>query len=160
MPDCQIYHMDIIPHTGSVRCIIIVTEYSQFLELSNSNLSNIGHQIVGNTIRILSHGTALMGTNRIEVTKQNHIPLRVCLLNICQNLLQHGLCPAVRVCTLPLWTLLRNRDNCRIAINCRAGRKDNVLYTMLPHHINQRQRTGNIILIILPGLLLGFAYRL
>ena len=157
MSFCQIYYMDIVTNPCPIRGIIVIAKYSKLFQLAYSNLRNIRHQIIGNTVRIFSHGTALMCTDRVEITKQDHIPFRICLLDICQDLLQHGLGPAIGVGALSLGAFLCDRNHCRITIyRCRGG-KDNVLHTMLSHHIYQCKSTGNIIFIILPRLLYGFS---
>ena len=37
------------------------------------------------TLRIFSHQSALMCADRIEVTKKNNIPLRICLMQVCRT---------------------------------------------------------------------------
>ena len=49
---------------------------------SHSNLCDIRHQIVGNSVGILSDGPALVCSDRIEISQQDHIPLRIRLLNV------------------------------------------------------------------------------
>ena len=48
----------------------------------------------------------LVSTDRVEITQQNNVPFRICFLDICQNLFQHGFCPAVGVCALSLRAFL------------------------------------------------------
>ena len=117
---CKINHVDIVTDTGSVRSIIVVAIYVKLLQLADSNLCDVRHQVIRNAVRVLAHRSGLMRTDRIEVAKQNHIPLRICKLNVCQNLLQHGLRPAVRVRALSLRALFRDRYKSRIAVyRCR-----------------------------------------
>ena len=127
--------MNVIPHARAIRGIIIIAEYSQLWKLSHCHLSNVGHQIVGDSIGIFTNGTTLMSADRIKVAKQNHIPLAICLLDITEYLLQHGLRPAVGICALSFGALLRDGHKSRIAINSSAGRKYNVLNPVLSHHI-------------------------
>ena len=68
MTDSQIHYMDIISHTGAVRCGVVITEYIEALSLTYGHLSDIGNQIVRNTFGILTNGTALMSTDRVEVS--------------------------------------------------------------------------------------------
>ena len=120
MSFCKVNYVDIISDTSSVRSIIVISKYTQLFQFSNCNLCDIWHQVVRDTIWILSDGSALMSTDRVEVTKKNYIPFRVCFLNICQNLFQHGFCPSVWVCTLSFRAFFCNRDDCRISVySCR-----------------------------------------
>ena len=57
MSDCKIHHMDVVSYSGSVMSVIIISEYAKFLELSNSNLSDVGHEVVGDSVGILAHGS-------------------------------------------------------------------------------------------------------
>ena len=87
MASCQIYYMDVIAHTGTVRRIIIVAEHAKLLKLAHSYLSDVRKQIVRNALRILADESGLVRTNRIEITKQYDIPLRVRYVQIGQDVL-------------------------------------------------------------------------
>ena len=78
----KIHHMDIVSHTGSVRSIIIVAEHPQFLQLAHSHLGDIGHQIIGDTVGVLSDGTALVSADGVEITQKYNVPFRICLLDV------------------------------------------------------------------------------
>lgn len=54
MTFCQVYDMDIVTHTCSVRCIVIVTENAQTFQFTHSYLCNVGNQVVRDTLRILA----------------------------------------------------------------------------------------------------------
>ena len=131
----KVYYVNIISYSSSVRCVVIVSEHAEFFQLSYCNLCYIRHQVIRNTIWIFADCTALMRTDRIEVTKENYIPLRICLLNVCKDLLQHGFCPAIRICTLTLRTLLCDRNDCRVAVYCCRRRENNIFYIMFSHNI-------------------------
>ena len=49
----QVYYMDVITYTGSVRSIIIITEDSQTFQFTDGNLCNIWKQIVRDSFRII-----------------------------------------------------------------------------------------------------------
>ncbi len=70
----QIYNMYEVTNTSSIRSIVIITKNTQFLAHANSRLRDIRHQVVWNAIRILTYQTTLVSVNRIEITKQHHIP--------------------------------------------------------------------------------------
>ena len=112
----KVYYVDVVTDTCSIRCIVIVSEYAKLFQLAYCYLCDIWHQVVRDTIWILTDGSALMSTDRVEVTKKNYVPLRVCLLDVCKDLLQHGFGPAIWVGTLSLRALLGDRDHCRISV--------------------------------------------
>ena len=123
-------------------------------------MCDVRHQVVGDTVGVLANGAALVCSDRVEVTKQDHIPFGICLLDVRQDLLQHGFRPAVRVGALSLGAFLCNGNKCGVAIYGSTGGEDDALDTMFSHNIYQSQGTGNVILIIFPGLLYGLADRL
>ena len=89
MTGCQIAHMDIVANACTVVCIIVAAEYAQLRTLADSHLSDVRHQVVGDTVGILAYLSALVCTDGIEVTQDYHIPLLVGLLHVHQHLLQH-----------------------------------------------------------------------
>ena len=78
----QIHHMDIVADAGSVRRIIIVSEYAYLFQLAYRHLGNIGRQVVGDSLRILADHAAFMSAHRVEVAEQDYAPLRIRLLDI------------------------------------------------------------------------------
>ena len=118
MSYCQIHNMNIVSYTCSVRCIVVIAEYTKTLKLTDGNLSHIWKKVVRDTLWILTHKSTLMCSDRVEVTKKNYIPLRICCVKVCKNLFNHPLCPAVWICRCSLWTLLCDRDKCRISVYC------------------------------------------
>ena len=74
MSDGKVDHVDVVTYSGSVRCIIIIAEDAQAFQFSDGNLCDIWDQVVRDSLRILSDETALMSSDRIEVTEQDHVP--------------------------------------------------------------------------------------
>ena len=160
MPSRKVAHVDIIAHTRSVRRVIIVAKYSQFLSLAYGSLRYVGHQVVRYSVRILPYRATLVSTYRVEVSQEHHVPLLVSLLHIHQHLLQHRLRLSVGVGAMPLGALLRNRDDGRVAIHCSTRRENYVFAAMLAHHVKQHKRGIHIVLIVLQRFLHTLAYSL
>ena len=159
MAACQIHDMDVITHTGSVRSVIIVSEYSDAVQFTDRHLRNVWKQVVRDSFRILSDQSALMCSDRVEVTKQDHVPFRICRMDICQHLLQHALGPSVWIGRCSLRAFLGDRNLCRIPVY-RCGRtEDNVLHTVISHLITENQGSCHIVHIIFNRLANGFAHR-
>src|SRR5699024_8175572 len=117
MADRKVYYMDVVADTCSIRCVIVVAEYSKALKFSDRNLCDIRDQVVRDSLRILSDETALMCSDRVEVTEQDNIPFRICCVKICQDLLKHPLCPSVRIGAGSLRAFLCDRNERRISVN-------------------------------------------
>ena len=52
MASGKIDYMDVVTHSGSVRCVVVIAKDTQFLQLADGNLRNIGNQIVRDPFRI------------------------------------------------------------------------------------------------------------
>ena len=81
--------MNIVADTGSVVSRIIVAEYAETFQFADCHLCNIGHQIVWNTVRILTDQSAFMCADRIEITQESNAPLVVGCVYIPQDLFNH-----------------------------------------------------------------------
>ena len=62
-----------------------------------------------------------MRSDGIEVSEQDHVPLIISLLDVGQDLLEHGLGPAVRIGALSLGALLGDGNKCRISVHGGTG---------------------------------------
>ena len=67
----QVYNINIVADTGSIRSIIIITKDSEFLADTHSCLSNVWNQIVWHTIWQLTNLSRRMCTYRIEISQYN-----------------------------------------------------------------------------------------
>ena len=63
----QVYYVDIISDAGSVGGVVVVAEYVKLFQLAYGNLGDVGHQVIGDTVGVLADGSALMGTDGIEI---------------------------------------------------------------------------------------------
>ena len=144
----EVHNMDVITNSCSVVSIIVIAKNTKLLTDADGGLCDIWHQVVGNAVGVLTNQTRLVGTDGVEVAQQNNVPFRVSLLDIHQHLLNHRLGPSIRIGTLPLGTFLCNGNDGRVSINRCAGREDDVLATMLSHHINENEHTVHVGFIV------------
>ena len=152
--------MNVVTHTRTVRSIVVVTKDSEFLTLTNGSLCDVRHQIVGNAVGIFTYSSRLVSPDGIKITEQYYIPFRISLLHIRHHLLQHRLRLTVRIGALPLGTIFSDRDYHRVSIYCRRTGEDDVLATILTHHIHQDERASHVVVIILQRLCHRLAYSL
>ena len=66
------YRIYLVAHPAAVYSIIVISEYAQFLQLPSGYSRDKRHEIVWDSIWILSDKSALMGSNRIEIPQQQH----------------------------------------------------------------------------------------
>ena len=152
----KVYNMDIIPHTGAVRSIVIIAEYAQPLQLANRNLGDIRHQIIRDSLWILSDAPALMRAYRVEVPQQDNVPFWMGLLKVRHNLLHHGLSPSVWIGALSLRTLFCDRNNLRASVYRGRRTEYDVLHAHFVHHAHQGQCSGYIVMVVFQWLLYRF----
>ena len=155
MTTCEIHDMDVITHARAIRCIIIVTEDIDLRQLTDRYLCHVWKQVVRDALWILTDETGLVRTDRVEVTKQDDIPLRICRMNIGQNLLLHPLGPAIRISAGSLRAVLRDRNLRRIAVHRRRAGENDVLAAMRTHLVGQIQRRSDVRAVILNRLVHG-----
>ena len=148
MTYCQVYYMDVITYAGSIRSIIVITEYSQAFQFADGNLCNIRKQVVRDSFRIFTDHAALMCSDWVEVTKQDNIPFRICSVQVCQDLFQHPFGPSIRVGTGSFRAFFCDRNKCRISVNGCGRTEDNIFYTVISHGIAEIQGTCDIIFIV------------
>ena len=117
MADSQVYHMDVVTDASAIRGIVIITEDTQTLQFADGNLCHVRQKIVGDSFGIFADQAALVGTDGIEVTQQNHVPLRICSVQVHQNLFQHPFGPAIRIGAGSFRAFFCDRDLSRIAVN-------------------------------------------
>lgn len=159
VPARKIDHMNVVAHARAVGSRIIVAEDLDAFELARGNLRHIGKQVVRDALRVFADPAAFMRTDRVEVTQQHHIPLRIRTVQIGKDALEHGFGLAIRIGGLVLGTIFGDRNHLGVAIDGRAAREDDVLHIMVARYIEQCERTGNVVPIVFERLLGRFAHR-
>ena len=64
----KVNYMNIISYTRSVRCVVVISVYMNLFKSAYRNLCNLGKKIVGYSLRIFAHISALIRTDRIKVS--------------------------------------------------------------------------------------------
>src|SRR5437660_11454647 len=93
----EIHHMNVVTYPGPIARRIVAAEYAYLVANARGNLSEIGHQIVRNTLRIFTDQSAQVSTGGVEVPQHGHAPGGIGGREIPQNLLDHQLRVAVGV---------------------------------------------------------------
>lgn len=97
MLDSQVHDVNVVAYTRSVRGWKIIPENQHLVAATHGNLSHKRDKIVGTALGALANLSGLMGTSRVEVTKNSDTPPRIGLAEVGQNVLDLFLNPAVRV---------------------------------------------------------------
>ena len=135
VPRRQIANVNVVSHARSIGSIVVVTKNAEFLADTHSRLRDVRHQVVRNAIRVFANTSTRMRPNRVEVTEQHHIPFRVRLLHVHQYLFEHRLRLSIRIRDGTLRALFGNGNFCRVAIDRRRRREDDILHAIFAHHV-------------------------
>ena len=120
MAQGQIHDMNVVPQASAVAGVPIIAKHGEPIASTNGHLGNEGHQVVGQTTRILANLATWMGTDRVEVAQRSNGPGRVTGRQIRQDGFDAGLGPPVRVGRLDRGGLV-DRDALRVTINRGRG---------------------------------------
>ena len=103
----QVSDMDEVTNTSAIRSWIVGAEYTQLRQMSTSDSLDIWHQVVRDTLWILSDETRAMGTDGVEITKANCREVTIFRRDsILQELFYHGLGLTVWVSRADIHVLL------------------------------------------------------
>lgn len=172
--------MDVITNARAIRSGVIVTEYFQTLlgELADGHLGEEGNEVTRLTARVFSDLSGFVSSGRVEVPQRDRAPCTVGIAEVFQDLLCHDLGTAVARFGLERRSFGNGNDGWG-TVDRRRGRVDEVVYLVLLHDLRDRglgqhgsparertgewthgekvDRGGDVVLVVLEGLLAGFA---
>jgi len=151
----EVNDMDIVAHSCAIGGVVVVTKDSQFFALAYGNLGDVGHQVIGDTVGILTYQAALVCTDGIEVAEEYDVPLLVGTLEVHQDFFQHALGLSVGIGTMALGALLGDGDDGGIAIDGGGGGEYDVLASVLAELVEQHEGAVHVVLVIFQGF--GYA---
>ena len=146
----EIDDVDIVAHAGAVGGVIIVAEDAQLGTFAHGDLGNVGHEVVGDAVGVLSYRAALVRTHGVEIAEEDDVPFGVGLLDVDEYLFKHTLGPAVGVGALTLGTCLGDGDLSGVAIDGGARGEDDILAAVLTQHVEEHEGAGDVVVIVLP----------
>ena len=149
---CQVAHVDVVAHAGAVGGGVVVAKDLNGLELTDGDLGDVGHQVVGDALGVLADQARRMGTDGIEVTEQHDVPLGVGGVDVHEDLLNHPLGPTIGVGRGLLGVLFGDGRVVRIAVDGRGAREDDGLAAMVAHDVDEHQGVLDVVVVVLDGL--------
>ena len=93
----QVDDVDVIPDTGSVDGLVIVSEDAEEWEFANRDLSDIWHEVIWEAIWIFAKKSGWVSADWVEVSKQADVEVLVCFGGILKDSLNHDLGLAIWV---------------------------------------------------------------
>mmetsp|Transcript_2107 Transcript_2107/g.5361 ORF Transcript_2107/g.5361 Transcript_2107/m.5361 type:complete len:233 (+) Transcript_2107:810-1508(+) len=159
MPLSKVHDVDIITDTGPVRCGVVTPKHAQALPLSQRNLLDVRHEVVGDAYGVLTQLPTGMGRHRVEVAQQQDAPLLVRLSDVPEHLFLKELCPAVWA-DRRKWGVLSDGDLLWQAIHGAAAAEHHIFEPVLAHGTEKRDSALKVVLVILQGLGHAFPHSL
>ena len=156
----QIDDVQIVAQAGAVGRGIVVAENRQLFELSGGDAGDIGHQIVGNAVGILTQQTGFVRTDGVEVTQQDGGKFGIGRGVIAQDLLDHDLCPAVGIRGQMRGHGLDIGHGVLRAVDRRGGREHQLDAAVCGHGLDQRERGVEVVAVISQRDAAAFAHGL
>ena len=79
----KVYDVDIIPDACAVFGGIVIAEHIEVVELAYGNLWDIGHEVIGNTVGVLTDESAYVCADGVKVAKEHDRPLVIRGVKVC-----------------------------------------------------------------------------
>ena len=65
----------VIADSGPVPGGVVISKHTQLLQFARGHLGDIGHEVVGNTGRVLAYSTRLVRSDRVEVSHEHRVEI-------------------------------------------------------------------------------------
>ena len=147
----QIHHVDVVADTRAVGGIVVVAEDVEEGTAARSHLGDVGEQVIGDALGILTHETRLVGAHGVEVAQDAHRPVGGGLVDVGQNALDHLLGLAVGVGGDAEGGGLLDRDLGGVAVDGGRGGEDDDLHAVLLHSLAEVEGGDEIIEVVGSG---------
>ena len=140
----KIHHVDIVTNARTIGGVIVISEDLQLLTETGSGLRDERQKVLRYAIRQLTDLSRWVRANRIEITQDGSVQLRVRMSLIADDLLVDLLGVAVRrESLLNRRGLIYRQMSCvRLTVH-RAGRRENEIRHMIQSHdLQERHQTA------------------
>ena len=148
----QIHHVDIVPDAGAVVGGIVAAEHMELLQLAHGHLGDVGHQVVGDAVGVLTDQTGFMGADGVEVAQQGHVHGGVGGAVVGEDPLDKKLGGAVGIGGAAHGEILSNGHGGGVAVHRGGGGEDEVLHAVTAHGVEQHQAVDQVVGIVLQRL--------
>ena len=133
----QIDNVDIVAHAGAIGSGVVVAEYGEFGQFAGSHLANVGQQIIRNTVGLLADAAAGVCADGVEITQQNHTPLRVGRVEVGHHALHHLFGCAIGIGGFADGGAFGNRHGVRVTVHGGGGAEHDAFHARALHFFQQ-----------------------
>lgn len=156
MSDCKVYYVNIIPQTGSIRRIIVISENLQLGKRPRGHTLYVWEDVIRDAFWKLADLTGGMGPDYIEVAEGYGLEFRICKGLISDYLLADLFSAAVDVYWLQRVCLQKGCIFFRVYTG--GGGKYDLPAVVLFHSLKQVYSTGYIDIVISKGMGCAFTH--
>jgi len=151
VPRREVLDVDVVAQCGAVGGVVVATEDPQLLELADRDLSDEGHEVVRDPLRVLPDRPRRVRPDRVEVAQQGNPPARLGHGDIAQHLLDHHLRPPVGVGGRGGHVLAHRHRRVGAVDRCGRG-EDQLVDVVAPHGPHEREGRPEVVLVVLQRL--------
>ena len=157
---CEIHDINIVPQACAILGRIVISEYAQAFALSDCSLGDERDQIVRDTAWQFPDQCGRMSSYRVEIAQGYSLDTIICRHGIPEDIFTHLLRIAIRRSCRKTRSLLSNRKQLSLAIDCGRGREQHIASALLPRLLEDIEERQQIVAVIHNRLRYRFADRL
>jgi hypothetical protein len=147
----QVADVDVVAHAGAVGRVVVVAEDGQARQLADRDLRDVGHEVVGDAVRVLADEAGLVRAHGVEVAQQHDAEAGVGLAGAHEDLLDHELRPAVGVRAAAGLRGLREGRGL-VAVDRRGGGEHELMAAEAGHRLEHGHGRVEIRAVVQKGL--------
>ena len=148
----QVNDVDVVAHAGTVGRGVVVAKDVDFFQLADSHLGDVGHEVVGDAVGVLANEAGGMRTDGVKVAQHGDVERRVGVAAVGEDALGKHLGGAVGVGGGPGGEILGDGHAGGVAVDGGRGGEDEVVAVMTAHDVQDVERAGQVVGVILDGL--------
>lgn len=153
---CEIDDMDVIANASAIVSSIIHAEDGKIFAPADSDLSDVGHEIVGDACGVLTDTTRGVSATWIEIAENHNVPFWIGFVQVSEKFLNEQLGAAVRIGGTD-FDLLSDGHLLDQAVDGSGGGEDKVFTPILGEQVEEMECASEIVVVVTDGLLDTFA---
>ena len=156
----QVDNIDVVADAGTVRRVIVVTEYTQLFADTHSSLCQIRDQVLRNAVRQFADLCCRMCSDRVEVTQDDALERSAGMDRVADDLFVDLFCISVWRSSRFDRSVLGYRQilRVRLPVNGTGRREYNAFDIEFRHQFQQVHQCHYVVAVVFQRLLYGFAY--
>ena len=148
----EVVDVQVVALAGAVGGRVVVAEDGQLLASPDGDLGEVGHEVVGDALRVLSDQPRRVGSGRVEVAQERDPPAWVGLDDVGQDALDHHLRLPIRADRGQRFVVLLVRHRGVLPVDGGRRREHQVGDLVTRHGPDEREGAVDVVLVVLQRL--------